>query len=78
MLRNFDITVRASKKLISRFKGPYKITKELRNNRYVVADIEGHQASQRPYQGGRTCAHSVLRFLRFRLVILCNALFLLY
>jgi len=51
MLRNFDTTIGTSKKLIPRFKGPYKIIKELRNNRYVVADIEGHQASQRPYQG---------------------------
>jgi len=84
MLQNFDTTVGALKKLIPRFKDPYKITKKLRSNRYVAADIEGYQASQRPYRGHMRTGkhapgeHDVLRFLRFRLVILCKALFLLY
>ena len=33
------------------FKGPYKVIKELCNKRYVVADLEGFQLSQKPYQG---------------------------
>lgn len=41
LIRNFDNTPGASKKLIPQFKGPYRVTKCLRNNRYVIADIEG-------------------------------------
>ena len=50
-IKNFDSTPGVAHKLIPRFKGPYKIIKELRNNRYVVADLEGFQLSQKPYQG---------------------------
>ncbi|KYN30261.1 Pro-Pol polyprotein [Trachymyrmex cornetzi] len=51
MIRNFENTPGVSKKLIPPFKGPYKIIKKLRNDRYVVADVEGHQMTQRPYSG---------------------------
>lgn len=51
MIRNFDNTPGTSKKLIPKFKGPYVITKKLRNNRYIVSDIEGFQNTQKPYQG---------------------------
>ncbi|XP_015433584.1 PREDICTED: uncharacterized protein K02A2.6-like [Dufourea novaeangliae] len=51
MIRNFDSTAGASKKLMPQFKGPYKIVKELRNDRYVIADIEGFQMTQKPYKG---------------------------
>lgn len=51
MIRNYDSTPGVSKKLIPAFKGPYKIEKVLRNNRYVVADVPGFQNTQRPYSG---------------------------
>ena len=51
MLRNYESPPGVSHKLIPRFKGPYKILRELRNDRYVVADIKGFQNTQRPYQG---------------------------
>lgn len=51
LIRNFDSTPGVSKKLIPQFKGPYKITKCMRNNRYVVADVEGCQNTRKPYVG---------------------------
>ncbi|CAK9814872.1 Transposon Tf2-9 polyprotein [Anthophora quadrimaculata] len=51
MLRNFDNTRGVSRKLMPQFKGPYVILKELRNDRYVVGDIDGFQNSQKRYQG---------------------------
>lgn len=51
MVRNFESTPGTSHKLIPQFRGPYKVIKELRNNRYVVADVDGHQVTQKPYQG---------------------------
>lgn len=51
MIRNFDSTVGTSKKLIPQFKGPYKISRCLRNDRYVISDIEGCQNTQKAYKG---------------------------
>ena len=51
MVRNFESTPGVSKKLIPRFKGPYRILKVLRNDRYVLCDVENFQVTQRPYQG---------------------------
>lgn len=51
LIRNFDNTPGVSKKLIPQFKGPYKVTKCLRNNRYVVADVKGFQNTRKPYVG---------------------------
>lgn len=51
MIRNFDNTAGASRKLIPQFKGPYKIVKCLRHDHYVVADEDGYQNTQRPYRG---------------------------
>lgn len=48
MLKNFESS---GGKLVPAFKGPYHILRELRNDRYVVADVEGCQMSQTPYQG---------------------------
>jgi len=48
MVRNVDTTPNTCKKLIPKFKGPYKILKILPNDRYVVADIEGYQVTQIP------------------------------
>lgn len=43
MIKNFENTPGVSKKLIPRFKGPYEVVTKLRNDRYVVADVEGFQ-----------------------------------
>jgi len=51
VVRNFDSTVGISNKLKPAYKGPYCVKKRLRNNRYILSDVEGHQLSQRPYQG---------------------------
>lgn len=51
MVRNFDSIVGAPRKLIPYFKGPYEIIKILRNDCYVVTDLEGLQNTQRPYIG---------------------------
>lgn len=48
MVRNFDT---GPGKLAPAYRGPYKIIKRLRNDRYVIEDIEGLQLSQRPYKG---------------------------
>ncbi|XP_011705725.1 PREDICTED: uncharacterized protein LOC105460929 [Wasmannia auropunctata] len=50
-IRNFDNTPGAPKKLIPKFKGPYEIAEVLKNDRYIVKDIENSQTSQRPYKG---------------------------
>jgi len=51
MLRNFDSMAGMSRKLIPQFKGPYVFKKILRNDRYLIADIEGFQNTQKSYQG---------------------------
>jgi hypothetical protein len=51
MLRNFDSTSGVSKKMIPVFKGPYIVKKVLRNDRYLIGDIEGFQNTQKKYQG---------------------------
>lgn len=44
-IRNFDNTSGAPKKLIPEYKGPYEIAKVLRNDRYIVRDVEDSQAT---------------------------------
>lgn len=51
MVKNFDSTPGVSQKLIPRFKGPYQVERVLRNNRYVLKDVEGFQLTQTPYRG---------------------------
>ena len=51
LIRNFDCTLGASKKLTPEFKGPYQVVRRLRFNRYVIADVEGYQNTQKPYKG---------------------------
>jgi len=48
IVRNVDTTPGTCKKLIPKFKGPYKISKILPHDRYVISDIEGHQVTQIP------------------------------
>ena len=49
MIRSFDCTLGASQKLIPRYKGPYQVNRVLRNDRYVLTDVEDHQLTQTPY-----------------------------
>lgn len=51
MIRNFSSTPGASQKLIPRYKGTYQVNRVLRNDRYVVTDVEGHHLTLTPYQG---------------------------
>lgn len=51
MVRNFDTTAGVNKKMIPRFKGPYEISKILRNDRYVIIDPQGLQNTQRAFTG---------------------------
>lgn len=48
MVRNFET---AGGKLSPAYRGPYRIVRRLKNNRYIIRDIEGCQISRRPYQG---------------------------
>jgi len=48
MIKNFDSHVGVSKKLIPKFKGPYRVTMVLRN---VLEDFEGFQQSRLSYKG---------------------------
>jgi len=48
MVRNVDTTPGICKKLLPKFKGPYKISKILPHDRYVISDIEGHQVTRIP------------------------------
>lgn len=51
MIRNFVTQPGVTTKLIPRYKGPYEVIKVLRNDRYILSDIEGFQISQTPYKG---------------------------
>jgi len=48
MIKNVDTTPNICKKLLSKFKGLYKISKILPHDRYVISDIEGYQVTQIP------------------------------
>lgn len=48
---SFDSTVGVLRKLMPQYKGPYKVTRKLRNNRYVLTDPENFQMTQKPYMG---------------------------
>jgi len=51
MVKNFDSTTGVSRKLIPKNKGPYVISKVLRNDRLLLKYVEGFQVSRNPYQG---------------------------
>lgn len=48
MIKNFET---GPGKLAPAYKGPYRVIKKLRNDRYVVGDVEGFPLSQKPYTG---------------------------
>lgn len=52
VIKNIDTTVGKNKKLITKFRGPYVIHKQLPNDRYVIRDIEDCRITQLPYDGG--------------------------
>ena len=38
-----------ARKLIPKFKGPYRISTVLKNDRFMLEDVEGFQQSRTPY-----------------------------
>lgn len=50
MIKNFHTTGDSSK-LAPLFKGPYEVERVLRNDRYVIKDIDGFQNTRLPYKG---------------------------
>lgn len=51
VIKNVDTTIGTNKKLVPKYKGPYKIVKILPNDRYIVGDIDTCQLAQIPYKG---------------------------
>ena len=51
MIRNFDSHVGVSRKLVPKFRGTYRIAKVLRNDRYLLEDVDGSQRLRIPYKG---------------------------
>lgn len=51
MIKNIDVTPNVNKKLIPKYKGPYRIDKILPNDRFVIKDIDGFQVTQMPFDG---------------------------
>lgn len=51
MVANYDSTPGINKKLLPKYRGPYRIASVLPNDRYIVTDVENWQVTQRPYKG---------------------------
>lgn len=51
MIKNIETAKGASHKIIPKFKGPYEVMRVLRNDRYVIKDVNNHQLTQKPYAG---------------------------
>lgn len=51
MIVNTDVTPGVNKKLLPKYKGPYKVDKILGNDRYLISDIEGFQLTRIPFTG---------------------------
>lgn len=49
MIRSLAIKRGVNQKLLPKYKGPYVIKAVLKKNRYVVADKEGYNRTQKPY-----------------------------
>ena len=49
MVKNFDSTVGVARKLIPKYRGTYKLSKILKNDRFVLEDVENFQQSRNPY-----------------------------
>lgn len=51
MVSNYDTTPGFNKKLLPKYRGPYRIDEVFPNDRYRVVDVENWQVTQRPYSG---------------------------
>lgn len=51
VIRNVDTTTGKNKKLIPKYRGPYRVHRVLPNDRYIIRDIETCQMTQIPYNG---------------------------
>lgn len=51
VIQNRDTTIGTNKKLIPKYRGPYRIHRVLPNDRYVIRDVETCQLTQLPYNG---------------------------
>lgn len=51
VIKNVDTSVGTNKKLTPKYRGPYRITKKLDHDRYIVEDLENYQVTQMPYHG---------------------------
>ncbi|KAK9718504.1 hypothetical protein QE152_g23126 [Popillia japonica] len=50
VIKNIDTTPNVNKKLLAKFKGPYKIKKVLPNDRYVACNIDDFPVTQPTYE----------------------------
>uniref|UniRef100_A0A6M2DT27 Peptidase A2 domain-containing protein n=1 Tax=Xenopsylla cheopis TaxID=163159 RepID=A0A6M2DT27_XENCH len=50
-IENVDTTISVNKKLVPKFKGPYRVEAVLEHDRYVVSDLEGFQLGHTPFTG---------------------------
>lgn len=51
MISNYDCTPGINKKLLPKYRGPYKVVQVLPNDRYIVEDTDNWQVTQRHYRG---------------------------
>lgn len=51
MVSNFDSTPGINKKLLPKYRGPYRVAQVLPNDRYIVTDVDNWQITQKPYKG---------------------------
>lgn len=51
MVSNYDCTPGVNKKLLPKYRGPYRVSVVLPNDRYILTDVENWQVTQRPYKG---------------------------
>lgn len=51
VIQNVDTTVGVNKKLIPLYRGPYRVSAVLPNDRYCVEDLDGFQITNKPFKG---------------------------
>lgn len=51
MVSNYDVTPGVNKKMLPKYRGPYRVSQVLPNDRYIVEDVDNWQITQRPYKG---------------------------
>lgn len=51
MVSNYDTTPGVNKKLLPKYRGPYRVEQVFPNDRYLVKDVDNWQVTQRPYEG---------------------------